>query len=78
MPNNDRWESIGVEYMPDYVRTPSLYLPMGKWAHEMTYNELLRGLCHRAQGGKGVDECYTCAAPCTIGKMLLKRKEEQK
>jgi len=78
MPDKERWKSIGVEYMPDYVRTPSLYLPMGKWAHEMTYKELLRGLCHKAQIGKGVDECITCSGPCTFGKLLLKRREEHK
>lgn len=59
--------------LPDGYRTDGLYLPKNKSISEMTHEEAVRGLCHRAGGDPRA--CITCPAPCGIGRRLVELME---
>lgn len=37
--------------VPDWVKTPELYMPSRRKANEMTVAQLKRGLCYKSGGG---------------------------
>lgn len=56
--------------VPDWVRTPELYMPSRRKAHEMTVAQLKRGLCFKSGGDWR--KCQTCLGKCTIGEQMVK------
>lgn len=58
------------QYMvPDWVRTPELYMPARRKAEEMTVAQLKRGLCFKSGGNWQV--CQRCPQRCGIGDRLV-------
>lgn len=55
--------------VPDWVRTPELYMPARRKAAEMTVAQLKRGLCFKSGGNWQV--CQNCPQRCGIGEQLV-------
>lgn len=56
--------------IPDWVRTPELYMPARRKPEEMTVAQLKRGMCYKSGGDWSV--CERCSARCGIGEQMIK------
>lgn len=60
--------------LPDWVRTPEMYMPVRQTSDQMTLLQAKRGLCHKSGGS--IDVCRQCPAPCPMGKRCMELTEE--
>lgn len=60
--------------MPDWVRTPSIYMPSRQSSAQMTLLQAKRGLCHKSCGDIAV--CRKFPAPCPMGKRCMELTKE--
>ena len=55
--------------LPDWVKTPELYMPKRTPASEMSLAMAKRGLCAKSAGN--LEVCRSCPAPCPMGKRSI-------
>lgn len=56
--------------IPDWVKTPELYMPARRKPPEMTVAQLKRGMCFKSGGDWHV--CQNCPQRCGVGEQMVK------
>lgn len=59
-------------YLNPHIKTEGLYVSGRKTMADMDDAYLRKQLCHMSGGDLSV--CAKCAAPCTVGNLLLERR----
>lgn len=68
-----RQYDIALNPLPEFLRTPDMYVPPKKPVEDMTVEQLARGMCAKSQ--KNLSVCLACPARCSFGRELIRRVE---
>lgn len=66
-----RQYDIALNPLPEFLRTPDMYVPPRKPVEDMTNEQLTRGMCAKSQ--KYLSVCLACPARCSFGRELIRR-----